>query len=340
MVELRVETAIAQSEELLTKRTFTAPLKGKYSAVIQPRVNGYLLKKNYSDGMPVKKGQLLFTIDSRELINSQLSTAAELQAARADLIEAQNNYRRAVPLAKIEAISQSQLDSYAAQYEAAKAKVSSLEQSLSSAKLQVGYSRIYSPIDGVAAASVATEGDYVGPGSQYEVLTTISNIDTMTFELNLPVVEYLRLTKSDNKSYDNSAFIRSIKMQLSDGEEYPLEGAYDYTLKDIASAEGSITFVVKFANPDYRLKSGQYAKVSALLGSARSVVTIPAVALSQRQGIESVWVVGADSTVEYRAVRSERIEGERCIIDSGLMAGERVLTTGLQKVKNSQKIIY
>lgn len=337
---LMVETAVAQQENLLFERSFTGPLQSQTKAVIQPRVNGFLLTKNYGDGMPVKRGELLFTIDSRELMSSQLSTEAELESARAQLLEARNNYERAKPLAKIEAISQSQLDSYAAQYAAAKAQVSSLEQSLKSAKLQVGYTRIYSPIDGIAAASSSNPGDYVGPATKFDVLTTISRSDTMTFEIDLPMREYLELKGVDRQSFENSDFVKSVKMQLQDGRHYPYSGSYDYTIKSINPSEGSIAIVVKFANPDYWLKDGEYARVTVEMGTPQRVVTIPAVAISQNQGAEFVWVVKADSTLEYRAVKMSRVVGDTAIIESGLKAEERVLTTGLQKVKSSQKITY
>lgn len=167
MPPLRVVTARAAADSLPVRMSFIGYLESNYDAVIQPRVNGYLASKRYENGMPVKKGQLLFTIDPVQLSTTMLAAEAALQSARAQEIEAKNNYERAVPLSKINAISRSQLDQYTAQYEAAAAAVRSAEQTLRNAQLEVGYTNLYAPIDGIIEHTPAHVGDYVGPGTQF-----------------------------------------------------------------------------------------------------------------------------------------------------------------------------
>ena len=147
MPPLRVGVAEAVTDSVPNRMEFIGYLASNFDAVIQPRVNGYLLTKQFANGMPVKRGQLLFTIDPDQLSTSMLAAEAALQSARAQAIEARNNYDRAVPLARINAISQSQLDQYTAQYKAAEATVRSAEQTLSSARMNVGYTELRSPID-------------------------------------------------------------------------------------------------------------------------------------------------------------------------------------------------
>ncbi len=134
---LRVGVAEAAVDSVPNRMSFIGYLASNFDAVIQPRVNGYLSSKQYGNGMPVRRGQLLFTIDPDQLSTSMLAAEAELESARAQALEARNNYDRAVPLAHIDAISQSQLDQYTAQWKAAEASVRSAEQSLRNARLNV-----------------------------------------------------------------------------------------------------------------------------------------------------------------------------------------------------------
>lgn len=339
MPPLQVEVAEAVVDTLADRMTFIGYLASNYDAVIQPRVNGYLIAKRFEAGMPVKKGQLLFTIDADQLSTTQRSARAQLNSARAQELEARNNYERAVPLAKINAISQTQLDQYTAQYAAARAAVQSAEQSLRNASLQVGYTRIAAPIDGIVAYSAVHEGDYVGPGTRFEVLTTLSNLDTLTVDLALPMNRYLKYAAGRGSVYDNAGLLANIRLILADGSEYPASGRYCYTRKNVAQSTGTLVLVVAFPNPDLRLKAGEFARVTADVGQPQPRVLVPQRCVSQAQGINSVWVVLPDSSVEYRQVTLGDTFGTMWCIDRGVAAGERILVTGQQKVRSGAKVI-
>ena len=302
---LRVGVAEAAVDSVPNRMSFIGYLASNFDAVIQPRVNGYLSSKQYGNGMPVRRGQLLITIDPDQLSTSMLAAEAELESARAQALEARNNYDRAVPLARIDAISQSQLDQYTAQWKAAEASVRSAEQSLRNARMNVGYTELRSPIDGIIEHTAAHVGDYVGPGTQFSVLTTVSNI----------------------------------RLVLADGSRYPLGGIYDYTRKDVSSTTGTLVVVVMFPNPDETLKPGQFARVEASVGPVRPRVVVPQQAVSQTQDIASVWVVEADSTVHYRRVTPGDTYGAMWCIDEGLDRGERVVVAGQQKLHDGAKVI-
>ena len=263
MPPLQVETARAVTDSIPNRMSFIGYLSSNFDAVIQPRINGFLLSKRFSNGMPVKRGQLLFTIDPDQLSTTMLAAEAALQSAKAQALEARNNYERAVPLAKINAISQAQLDQYTAQYKAAEASVRSAEQTLSSARMNVGYTELRSPIDGIIEHTAAHVGDYVGPGTQFSVLTSISNIDTLTVDVAIPMAEYLRAAGGRGSIYDNEGLLSDIRLTLADGTRYPYGGLYDYTRKDVSSSTGTLVLVVMFPNPDRSLKPGQFARVSA-----------------------------------------------------------------------------
>ena len=339
MPPLKVTVAAATADSIVMRYDFVTHLKSNYEALIEPRVNGYLLKKNFSAGMPVKRGALLFVINS-DLLNTTLYAAqAQLASAEAQVIEARNNYERAVPLAKINAISHSQLDQYTAAYTSARSAVQSARQSLESARLQASYAKIYSPIDGIIAWTEAHEGDYVGPGTQFSTLTTISNMDTLSAEISIPTSLYMRYAGGGRTLYDNKDLLSDIELSLSDGTTYTYKGLYDYTKQNISPTSGTITLVVDFPNPDGRLKVGEYGRISTGIGSRQRVVSIPQQCVNRTQNIESVWVVRADSTVEFRQIKTGETIGKRWIVEQGLAAGEQVVMDGGQKLRNGENII-
>lgn len=336
---LRIPVVAARTDTLPERMDFIGYLASNFDAVIQPRVNGYLSAKHFDAGMPVRRGDLLFSIAPDQLSTSMLAAQAALESARAQAVEARNNYDRAVPLARIDAISRAQLDQYTAQYKAAQAAVRSAEQSLRSAQMNVGYTELRSPIDGFIGSSSAHAGDYVGPGTQFSVLATVSNTDTLTVDLALPMRRYLALAGDRASIYDNADLLSDIRLELSDGETYPHAGRYGYTRKNISDATGTLVLVVKFPNPDQRLKPGQFARVRAAVGAARERVLVPQQCVVQTQGQSAVWVVSGDSTVRYRSVVPGRTFGSLWAIETGLKEGERVVASGIQKLRNGQKII-
>jgi membrane fusion protein (multidrug efflux system) len=288
--------------------------------------------------MPVKQGELIFRLDDAPQRANRLAAEASLSSAKAKAVEALRNYERAIPLARINAISQMQLDQYTAENQAAIAAVKSAEQNLRNAQLEESYTRIYAPISGIISSSAATAGDYVGPGTQFSELTTIQNIDTVSIDLAIPMNEYLALSKRKKFSYDNSSLLSDIRLQVADGSIYPEQGFYKFTRQRIASDMGTIVLVVGFRNPNYTLKAGQFARVTASIGGSKESVLIPQRAVSQIQNISSVWVIRPDSTAEYREVKLGGTAGEWWIVDSGVSKGERVAVTGLQKLRNGMKV--
>ena len=334
---LRVEVATATSDSIIMRYSFTTHLRSNYDAVIQPRVDGYLERIAYRSGMPVRRGDLLFTIESNLLNTSLLAAQAALSSAEAEALEAKNNYDRAIPLARLNAISDSQLDQYTAAYNSSVASVRSARQQVASARLQVSYATIYSPIDGIVAASKAHEGDYVGPSTQFSALTTVSNIDSLKADLSIPTSLYLE--KAGNRSaYENRDFLSDISLTLADGSIYPYKGIYDYTAQQISTSSGTVTLVVKFPNPDYRLKGGEYGRVEVGLGQRERVVLVPQMAIEQVQGIESVWVVKPDNTVEQRTIQTGETVGRNWIVKSGVSEGETVVLTGKDKLHSGMRI--
>lgn len=210
---------------------------------------------------------------------------------------------------------------------------------MTGARMNVGYTELRSPIDGIISNTSAHVGDYVGPGTQFGVLTTISNIDTLTVDVAIPMAQYLRSAGPRTSIFDNAGLLTDIRLMLADGTEYPYEGLYDYTRKDVSSTTGTLVLVVMFPNPDRSLKPGQFARVEASVGPVRPRVVVPQACVSQAQGVNSVWVVRPDSTAMYRRVIPGDTYGSMWCIDEGLIDGELVVTAGQQKLHNGMKVI-
>jgi membrane fusion protein (multidrug efflux system) len=288
--------------------------------------------------MPVKQGDLIFVLDDAPQRANRLAAEAALSSAKAKAAEAKRNYQRAIPLVRIDAISRTQFDQYKAENLAAIATVKSAEQNLYNARLDESYTLIYAPIGGIISSSAAVAGDFVGPGTQFATLTTIQNIDTVCVDLAIPMSEYLAASGRRAFSYDNASLLSDIRLQVADGSEYAEEGFYKYTRQSIASEMGTIVLVIGFRNPNYALKTGQFARVKATIGLERKQIVIPQRAVNRVQNIASVWVIRADATAEYRKVELGPTLGEEWVVQSGLEEGEMIATTGLQKLRNGAKV--
>ncbi len=338
----RVEVAKAVGERVVMPMRFQTLLYSNYDATIQPRVSGYLLTKEFSKGMPVEKGQVLFTLDAAPIRLSVISNRAALAAAETSLAEAKNNYRRAVPLARIDAISKSALDQYEAAYASAEAQVELARSQLEESLLQLDYTTIISPISGIIDDSGATVGDWVGVGTSYSVLATVSNIDEIGVHIQIPFARYFEArgdAQDRTPSYDNSTLLENIRLYLPDGSLYPFEGTYAYTKREAGDQTGTIIIVASFPNPEKLLKVGQSAIVTADVGSPEGVILVPQEAVVQTLGKSSVWVVDSSNKVSFRPVVVGEKFGTHWIVEKGLSAGEMVATSGLQHLQSGMTVI-
>lgn len=335
----KVVVTKAISERVVQPLRFNSLIYSNYDATIQPRVEGYLMSKNFTKGMPVEQGQVLFTIDSAPIRLEVESNRAALASAKVNLLEAQNNYQRAVPLAAIDAISQSALDQYKASYAAAEAAVDAAQSQLDNSLLLLGYTTIASPIEGIIDDSGATVGDLVGPSSTYSTLATISNTDQVGVHLQIPFARYLQ-SKQQGATYDNSGLLSNISLLLADGTTYPYKGEYAYTKRDVGDRTGSLIIVAGFPNPEGRLQIGESVTVVADVGSPEGVVMVPQRAVVQELGTAGVWTVNTQREAHFVVVELGRTFGDHWIIDRGLVGNELVVVEGIQKLRNGTKVTF
>lgn len=339
---LRIDVAEVYEKELPTRMQFVGRTYSLSDVTIQPRISGYLLSTHYEDGLPIKQGQLLFKLDSGPMQVEVTKAHAQVAAAESQLVAAQSNYNRSVPLAKINAISQSSLDQATATLSSAKAGLNSAKASLRNAKINLSYTIIYAPTDGIIGELVGSVGDYVGIGTNTPILNTISMIDSVYVNLSIPTSVYLSIVKRDSLNrplFDNVNLLTDVDMILEDGTLYPHKGEYDFTERVVNSQTGAVVVRVVFPNHDKFLKPGQYVRVNANAGADRKMAFVPQRAIMQTQGINSIYVVKADSTIEYRAVELGDTYGSEWGVFKGVESGEKVLIEGLQKVSSGMKIV-
>lgn len=315
--------------------TFTTTLIGKESYTIEPRVSAYMATKNITNGDKVKKGDLLYTLDSTPFTLAVNKAQANVYAEEAALKNALSTYNRTKPLADIEALSKSQLDEATAALRSAEAQLKVAQQELRSAELDLSYTTLRSPQSGTVVTKGAEVGDYVGVGTAYTELATVNQTDSIAARLYLPMNMYL----AHKGSISNKDLLSNIRLLTSDTETYPHSGIYDYTEGEVDNSTNAIVFKVLFPNADNQLQVGQFARVTADIGTVKYMITIPQKSVSQTLNNKSVWVIGPDSTCEYRKVTLGARLGDSFEVTSGLTAGELIATDGLTKIKNGMKII-
>jgi RND family efflux transporter MFP subunit len=314
-------------------------LAGEVNANVQAQVAGYLLRRDYQEGSSVRKGQLLFEIDPRpfqaalDQAEGQLAQAiAQLANAEAVQGRTQLDVERYTPLAKEQAASQQDLDNANQNNLAAKATVAtdkaqikSAEAAVETTKLNLGFTRIASPVDGIADVARAQVGDLVSSSSG--TLTTVSTLDPIRDYFTVSEQDYLQLKKQFSGS-DKQRW--KLQLILADGSTYPHEGIFYFAGRAVDPNTGAIQLAALFPNPGNVLRPGQYGKVRAVVRTQKSALLIPQAAVTDLQGSYQVDVVGADDKIAVRSVKVGDRIGTMWIIQDGLKAGERVVAQAQQ----------
>jgi membrane fusion protein (multidrug efflux system) len=322
--EVSVITVEAERVALTTE--WIATLDGYVNAQIHPQVSGYLVKRNYREGAEVHKGDVLFEIDPRPLKAVLTQANAQVAQAEAQLAKSARDVERDTPLAAQQAIAQSQLDSEIQAYRAAQANVQSLKAAVETAELNVGFTKVTSLIDGVAAIATAQIGDLVGPNT---LLTTISQVSPIKAYFAVSELDYLKMAGRINGGGKGPwAGGAPLTLILADGSVYPRGGAFLAADREIEAKTGTIRISAEFPNPDRILRPGQYGRVRAETHVRTDALLVPQRAVSELQGSFRLRVVDPENKVSTKTVKvGERIGG-RWIIDEGLQPGARVVVEG------------
>jgi membrane fusion protein (multidrug efflux system) len=310
-------------------------LQGFWNAQIRAQVSGYLQTQNYGEGSVVKKGDLLFQIDPRPFQAVLDQTLAKLAQDQALFARTQLDVKRYTPLAKENAISQQTLDDALQANLSAQALVKSDEASVESAKLNLEFTRITSPVDGLAGIALAQIGDLVGPSGN--ALTTVSTVNPIKDYFQATEQSYLQLWRYLAEPNGTNMDV-PLELILADGSVYPSKGKFFSADRQINPTTGTLQVVGTFPNPENLLRPGQYGRVRAQTTVRSNVFFIPQRAVTQLQGTYQVAVVGESNKVRLANVKVGEQKGSNWIINQGLHDGDHVIVEGLQKAKEGSVV--
>ncbi len=333
-----VEVVTVVQQDVPVHREWVASLDGSVNATILAQVQGYLVKQNYKEGDFVKAGTPLFEIDPRPFQASLDEAKAVLSKQQAVLQTARANLKRIEPLAAANAVSQKDKDDALGRVQAAEAQVLQAQAAVSKAEFELGFTKIASPIDGIAGAATAQMGDLVGT-PQAKALTTVSTVDPVKVYIPISEKEYLEaVERQKEREASGSGERASFTLVLADGSSWPQPGTFAFADRQVDPQTGTLRVAITFPNPGNILKPGQYAKVRALIGTAKNALLVPQRAVGELQGNFQVAVVDADNVVHLRNVKTGGRAGDLWVIQEGLAPGDRVVAEGIQKVGDGVKV--
>lgn len=336
-----VEVVAVLQKDVPLYHEWVGTMDGSVNAVIKPQVSGYLIKQNYLEGQFVKKGQALFEIDPRTFQAVVDQAKGSLDQAKAELarqesssVTAKADLARIKPLAARNALSQKDLDDAVgkelgsrAAVDAARAGIATAQANLDKANLDLNFTKITSPVDGIAGIAKTQLGNLVGPSSSQE-LTTVSNLNPIKVFINISEQEYLKV-RSASKSEENI----QLELILTDGSVYRHKGKFAIADRQIDPATGTLKIGSLFPNPDNLLRPGQFGKVRAHTTTQKGALLVPQRSITEMQGRYLVAVVGSDNKVDIRQVTVGERVGSNWLISAGLKPGEQIVVEGTQKVR-------
>lgn len=342
---LPVQVAEAEQRDVPLTLDMVGTTLGTQDVPIRARVDGFVEGIFFKEGRTVKAGDLLYRIDQQPFQAKVVEAKSELAAAQTRMAQARSDLARIKPLAEMKAVSEQDLDSAQANYDASRASVRAAEALVDLAKIELSYTEIKAPIDGLIGLSKAKPGEYVGKEPNPVVLNVLSDIDPIRVRFSISEREYLILARTlmaedpelarerGKRAAGQEADTTPLQLILADGTIFEHVGYSDATAQAIDPETGTFTVEASFPNPDGFLLPGQFARVRADYTTLKDATVVPRRAITELQGRFRVMVVGADNAVEIREVELGPIKDNDQVIESGLQPGERVIVEGLQKVR-------
>jgi membrane fusion protein, multidrug efflux system len=317
-------------------REWVAQLNGRYNAQITPRVQGYLLQQDYRDGFFVKKGQLLYQVDPHAFEVAIAQAKAQVAEAVANLSNAETNVARDRPLAAQSAIPQKQLDTDIATQAASQAQLDAAKAQLAQAQLNLSWTKVYSPIDGIAGISSAQIGNLVGTTT---VMTTVSQVNPIWAYFNISEADYLSRAEMFYQLISGKRVASPVLDFIqADGTTYPKKGKIVLVNREVTSQTGTIQLVAEFPNPDAILRPGGFGRVRFLVATNENAMVVPQQAVIEIQSMYTVAVVEPGNKAAFRVVKMGDRVGTDWIVTEGLKPGDQVIVQGYMKVREGTPV--
>jgi membrane fusion protein (multidrug efflux system) len=333
-----VEVAPVKQADVPIYHEWIGTLDGLVNAMIRAQVTGYLIAQDYREGDAIKKGDLLFEIDPRPFQAALDQAKGLLAQAEARLGKTELDVKRYAPLLKDRAVSQEEYDDAVQANLEAKAAVMSAKAQVEQAQLNLDFTRITSPIDGIASIAKGQIGDLVGPGTGE--LTTVSTINPIKAYYNVTEQAYINFARLFTNDLDRAERLKQLEIQLilGDGTVYPQTGRIYTPDREIGVTTGALRLEARFPNPDGALRPGEFVRVRVKFDVNRGALLVPQRAVSELQGAYQVDVVDADNKVHITPVAVGERSGSLWTIEHGLEPGQRIVVEGLQKIRDGMLV--
>ena len=331
--EVTVATVVQQDVPIYNE--WIAQLSGPVNAEITPKVQGYLLKQEYQNGYFVQKGQRLFELDPRQYEAALDAAKASVASAQANLAKYQADVARDTPLAAQNAIPQKQLDNDTANRDAAAAQVLAEKANEQNAELNLAWTNVNSPIDGIAGVSNSQIGDLVGTSTK---MTTVSQVNPIWAYFNISESDFLGVASrvegiiSGKVSRDSLGHTPIDFIQANDAP-YPQKGRFVYVNRQIGSQTGTIQMAAEFANPNAALRPGGFGRVRIQTGVNQNALLVPQRAVIEVQSNYMVVVLASDHKARFQPVKMGTRVGPNWIVSEGLQPGEQVVAEGIERIQ-------
>ncbi|MBM9513835.1 efflux RND transporter periplasmic adaptor subunit [Desulfogranum marinum] len=325
-----------KAQEVPLFQDFVGQTAGLKDIAIRARLEGFLEGIHFQEGSEVKKGALLYTLESQPFEEKVATRMSQVAEVKTNLAKTKGDLDRIRPLAAINAVSQSDLDAAVAAYEANLSSLDAANATLRSAQIELSYTKIYSPIDGIIGRTKAKVGDFVGKDPNPVILNTVSQVDTILVNFFITETQYLTLAKhiAEQKGKQQDPLEDSLELILINGEVYNHKGRPDFIDREVDSTTGAMLVQASFPNPEKLLRPGQFAIVKTKVMDVNNAILIPQRCVVELQGLFNVFVVDESNKVETREIKVGPKVGSMWLISEGLQPGEKVVFEGLQKVKD------
>lgn len=333
-----VQVAPVLQQDVPIVREWLGTLDGSSNADIRARVSGYIQEQKYSEGFVVKKGDVLFLIDPRPFEAALAQAKAQVAQAEAQQARTEAEYQKQKELYDKKVTSQRDFDNATQNNLANVANVDVAKASLQQAELNLAFTKVTAPVDGIAGIANVGIGDLVGPSTG--ALTSISTVDPIKAKFPISEQAYLNAAKELTEAMAQPFAERKgiAELVLADGKVFPERGRLFSLDRQVAVKTGTIAIEVLFPNPDNILRPGQYAKVRATVGTETGALLVPQRAVIEQQGSYSLVIIGADGKAEIIPVKVGERVGSLWIITQGLKPGLKVVVEGTQKVRSGAPV--
>ncbi|MFZ0314817.1 MAG: efflux RND transporter periplasmic adaptor subunit [Candidatus Korobacteraceae bacterium] len=314
---------------------YVAQLNGPVNADITPKVQGYLLKQNYQNGFFVKEGQLLFELDPRQYQASLDQAKADVAVAEANLTRVQADVARDTPLAAQSAIPQKQLDNDVSEQASWEAQLKAKKAAQANAELNLGWTKVYSPIDGIAGVSNSQIGDLVGTTTK---MATVSQVNPIWAYFNISESHFLTIAPEVTQIITGKVSVASthsedIEYIQANNQTFPGRGEFVYVNRQVGTQTGTIQVAAQFSNPGAVLRPGGFGRIRIQSGVNKGALLVPQAAVTQVQSMYMLAIVTPDNKALFRPVKVGERVGTNWIITDGLKPGEKVVVDGLLKIQ-------